>query len=179
MSIFSPDFSSVDATIHIYEKARYRVKVTKVTPFAGESDDGKGNVTPNGGMRYGLEMVGRFTQDGELVTDDLMGKVVTPYKVWLHSEGGWGFAKPFLMAGGGYALKDEKIANAEFFQKGDWAFNGDKDTPTDNMEFGESYKIPVGKLLDVTLSKKITKSRKPGDDSEFENQEYSGWAPVK
>lgn len=179
MSIFTPDFSTVDATIHIYEKGRYRVKVTKRTPFAGESDDGRGNITPNGGIRYGLEMVGKYDEKGELITDDLMGKAVTPYKVWLHSEGGWGFAKPFLMAGAGYTLKQEKEANVEVFQKGEWTFNGEKDTPPDNIEIGASYNIPVGKMLDVNLSKKVTKSKKPGDDTEFENQEYGGWAPVK
>ncbi len=176
MSIFTPDFTTVDAAIHIYEKARYRVKVTKKTPFAGESKDEKGNVTPNGGVRYGLEMVGKFDADGELQTQDLMGKVVSPYKVWLHSSGGWQFAKPFLMASGGYVLKDEKEANAEFFQKGDWTFQGDKDTPTENFEVGASYDIPVGKLLDVTLSKKVSKGK---DDQDFENQEYGSWAPVK
>lgn len=177
MGIFTPDFASVDASIPVVE-GRFRVKVTKKTPFAGETKDDKtGNVTENAGVRYALECVGKFNEKGELITEDWMGKNLTPFKVWVHGEGGWKYSKPFLMAANGYTLKEEQEANVELFQKGEWLFNGNKDTPTENIEIGASYETPVGKLLDVSLKKKVTK--KEGTDEIYENQEFGSWAPVK
>lgn len=177
MPIFSPDFTSVEASIPIYDKGRYRVKVTKKKGFSGESKDKQGNLRLNGGIQYNIEMVGKFDATGQLVTEDFMGRTVTPYKVWLHSDGGWQYGKPFLMAGAGYTLKEEQEANEKFFQGGDWMFNGDKDTPPENMEIGKSYDTPVGKLLDVNLDRKVQKEE--GTDRTFENQEFGSWAPVK
>ena len=176
--IFTPDFATVDANIPIYE-GRARVQLTKRTPFAKESKpDDDGNVHTTSGVRFGLEMVGMFDDEGELQTDNLKGKVVTPVVVWCHSTGGWQFAKPFVMAACGFARKDEQRANEELFQDEDtsWDFAGEIDAAPDTFELGNGWDLLVGNLVDVTLSKSITKSK--DGETNFENQEYAGWAPV-
>lgn len=181
MGIFSPDFGSVDAQIPIYEDGLYRVKVTKKTPFVKESKpDASGVVHESAGVRYALEMIGKFDEKGELITKDLMGRSVTPFSVFVHGEGGWKFSKGFLIAAGGYTLKDEQKANLEMFNgKADqWIFNGNKDTPTENIQHGPGYDIPLNKVLDVVL-KKVIKKAEDGTDRMFENQEFKSWAPVK
>jgi hypothetical protein len=180
MGMFSPDFASVEAGITIYE-GRARVKVTGKVPFAGETrDDKTGNVTENAGVRYKLELIGMFDDKGQLVTDDFQGKTVTPFKAWVHGEGGWKYSKPFLMAANGYTIKEENEANLALFmgKQADWLFNGDKDTPPDNFEVGPGYDTPVGKILDVTLRNK-KQPAKDGSDRIYENQEYGSWTPVK
>lgn len=175
--IFTPDFATVDANIPIYE-GRARVQLTKRTPFAKESrPDDEGNVHTIAGVRYGLEMVGMFDDEGDLQTDELKGKVVSPVTVWCHSTGGWQFAKPFLMAACGFSRKDEQRANEELFQNEDisWEFTGDADTPAESFEMGNGWDRLVGQLVDVTLSKSVTQGK---DGESFENQEYAGWAPV-
>ena len=177
--VFTPDFASVDANIHIYEKGRFQVQVTKRTPFSREKTT-DGNVSVLGGVRFGLEMVGQFDDDGDIQTDGLKGKVVSPYTVWLHTEGGWQFGKTFIMAACGYNVRrQEQEANENLFQGDDisWDCSGDVDAPPESFELGNGWDIPVGRRVDVTLSKSVTQSK--DGETTYENQEYGGWAPVE
>ena len=59
--LLTPDFSKVEAGFPIWEKGRYRVKVTKRTGFVRTSKpDENGSTTTQVGVRYGLEMQGMF-----------------------------------------------------------------------------------------------------------------------
>ena len=140
--LLTPDFTQVEAGFPVYEKGRYRVKVTKMTPFIRSSKpDADGNVTTQVGVRYGLEMQGQFDREGNL-DDDLQGKSVQPFTCWLHSEGGWKFSKPFLMAAAGYSVKDEQLANEELFQNHNWEIDGEPGADAENIIVGDGYDLP-------------------------------------
>ena len=176
--VFTPDFSTVDANIPIYEGPA-RIQIIKRTPFATESQpDNEGNIHTISGVRYGLEMVGLFDDDGDLQTDGLKGKTVSPYTVWLHSAGGLQFAKPFMMAACGYARNDEANANENLFQDEDtsWEHSGDIDAAPETFEIGNGWDLLVGSLVDVTLTKSVKQSK--DGETTYENQEYAAWAPV-
>jgi len=175
--LISPDFTKVDAGITVYDKVRARVKVTKRTPFINESrPDQDGNTHTLIGVRYNLELQGILDREGNL-DDELQGKTVSPFKCWMHSEGGWQFSKPFLMAAAGYTMKQEDEANEELFAANNWEIDGEVDAPPENIIVGEGFDVPVDRLVDVTLTKKVTTNKSGGDD--YENQEFSNWAPVK
>ena len=176
--IFTPDFTTVDATFPTYDRGRYRVKVTEQTPFIRETQpDENGNRKTIAGVHHKLEMVGQFNDEGELDTS-LAGKPVSRYTCWLHSEGGWQFAKSFIMAVSGYdPNSEEDQANAELFQAGEWGITGDAGDTAEVIELGESWGAMVDKIVDVTLSKNVT----PGEDGAEDRveQDFRSWAPVR
>lgn len=176
MSIFTPDFTKVESSIPVFEKGRYRVKVTGKKAFAEEKKDNETQVIHiKSGVRYALEMVGMFGDDGDLITEDFAGRTVSPFSVYTHSEGGLRFAKPFLMAASGFSPRDEQHANEHLFQANDWNFSGEPGMAAENFELGAGWDLPVDRLVDVTLKKKVTTT----EDTTYENQEYSGWTPVE
>ena len=176
--IFEPDFTTVDANIPIFEKGRYQVKITKKTPFMREAKHpDTGDVYVSSGVRYGLEMVGQYDEEGELETDKLKGKTVSPYSCYTRTEGGWKFCKPFLMAACGFARKEEDKANAELFQENSWIINGEVGQDADAFEeVGGGWDLPLDKLVDVTLSKEVQEGK---DGETYENQDYGSWTPVE
>jgi len=177
MPLFTPDFSSVDASIPIYEKGRYRVKVTKRTGVIRTSKaDKDGNTHTSAGVRYNLEMVGQFDREGNL-TDDLAGKVVSPFTGYVHTDKAWGMCKQFLMAACGFKSNEEAKANAELFQVNDWTLDGEPGEAPENMILGDGWNLPLDRLVDVTLSKRTQKNDDTGDI--YENQDYGSWAPVE
>ncbi len=175
--IFAPDFTSVDANIPVFEKGRYQLQITKRTPFHRESKaDADGNVKTSAGVRFSLEMVGRYDDEGELETDGLKGKTVSQYTVWLHTEGGWQYGKPFLMASNGFNVRqDENKANEKLFQKNEWEVSGELNAAPETFEVGGGWDSPVGKVVDVTLSV----DRQESNTGEvYENQDFAAWGPV-
>lgn len=176
--IFTPDFATVDANIPTFE-GRARVQITKRTPFhrTGRTDD-QGNVSVNAGVQYNLELVGMFDGDGELQTDGFKGKTLSPYKVWLHTEGGWQFGKPFMMAACGFRRTQEAEANEKLFQANDWEMNGELDADAETFSLGSGWDLLTGKIVDVTLKIKRTPSKSDPDEV-YENQEFAGWTPVE
>jgi hypothetical protein len=176
--ILTPDFTKVEAQIPIFEKGRYRVKVTKRTPFLRESkNEDSGVVHEIGGIRYALEMSGRYDEEGNLTKEDYAGRTVSPYTVWLHTDGGWKFGKPFLMAASGFRPKDEQLANEKLFQANEWDFKGDVDADAETFTVGSGFDLPVDRYVDVNLWKSVSAS-KDGSQT-YENQEYGGWTPVE
>jgi len=175
--IFNVDFSAVDANIPTFE-GRAQLQITKRTPFHKTGKEVEGVVKTNAGMRYGLEMIGIYNDEGELQTDGLKGKTVSPYTVWLHTEGGWQFGKPFIMAANGYRRNQEKEANEKLFQKNDWNVVGELDAQPETFEVDKGWDLAVGKIVEVTLS--IEKSPSLSDPDEiFESQEFAAWTPVE
>jgi len=177
--IFDVDFTKVDASFPMYEKGRYRIQVASREAFHRESrPDEKGNVNESAGVKFKLEMVGLFDDDGELQMDGLKGKAVSPYTVWLHTEGGWQFGKPFIMACGGFRRNQNKEANEKLFQKYKWNIQGELNDPPESFTLDDGWELQVGQLVDVTLS--VKKTPNPNDpDEPYENQEFAGWTPVK
>lgn len=175
MGIFTPDFASVEASIPIFDKMRALVKVTGLKPFYTEKPDGKGNVKTSAGVQFNLEMVAeRDPQNGALITDDRKGRTVSPYKVYLHSEGGWKFAKPFIMAALGFnPRKQEGEANLKI-QSLDWTFHGEPNAAAETFNLGPAWKIPVDQTLEVFLTKEISKMDGKED---FESQSFNNWQP--
>ena len=174
--IFTPDFGSVDANIPMFE-GRAQVQITKRTPFHKSGKVVDGNVKTNAGVQFNLEIVGFYDDEGELDTAK-KGKTVSPYKVWLHTEGGWGFAKPFMMAACGYHRKDEAKANEKLFQKNDWDMDGELNADAETFSLGKGWDLPVGNLVDVSLKISRTQSTSNPDEV-YENQEFGGWTPVE
>lgn len=177
MGIFTPDFAGVESSIPVFDKMRALVKVTGMKPFFNEKTNEKGEVKRNAGLQYNLEMVAeRDAATGNLITEDRKGRTVSSYKVYLHTEGGLKFAKPFLMAAMGFnPRKQEQEANVKF-QAGDWKFNGEPNAAPETFELGTSWNIPVDQTLEVTLNKKV--DRQEGKE-DFESQEFSNWMPVE
>ena len=175
---FEVDFTTVDASFPMWGKGRYRLQVTARDAFVGESrPDDEGNVKENAGVKFKIEMVGLFDDDGELQMDGIKGKAVSPYTCWIHSEGGWTYGKPFLMACGGFRRNQNNEANEKLFQKYDWNIDGELNDPPESFTLDDGWDQQVGRLVDVTLWTKQTPN--PNDpDSPYENQEYGGWAPV-
>jgi hypothetical protein len=180
--VFTPDFAAVDAGFPLYDKDMYRVKITDVTPLVYEKTD---RVTKDVSnvirIRCKLEMFGRHNGDDLVTTDqndkEIRGKNVQAMDVYTHSEGGWSFAKGFLMAACGFSMKEENEANTELFQAGDWACPDDPTQPESAQadELGESWSLLVDRLVDVYLQKET----RTGDDGiERENQKMSAWQPV-
>ena len=175
--IFTPDFTKVDASFPIYDRGRYQVKCTKVTPFTrkGEPDE-DGVVKVSAGVRYALEMVGKFDEDGELQREDLEGKMVEGLVISLHTDKGWNFGKPFLMAANGYNVKEqESEANEIFFPEQDWLFDGEPDMESEEIEIGDGWHTAVDKIVDVTLS--IKHSVYQGEAQT--RQKFANWSPVE
>jgi hypothetical protein len=174
--IFEPDFTKVDATIPTYEKGRYQVKVRKATPFVRTSTDRKtGEDKILVGVRIGFEMVGSFDPATDKLDKSISGKAVSNYTVWLHTEGGWQFAKPFLMAAAGYNVREqEDEANRKFFSKNKWHVSGD---PGDDApEMGNGYSKILDRIVDVNLDISITEG---AEGQVYKNQEFGGWTPVE
>lgn len=175
--IFAPDFTSVDASIHIFDdKGLYRLLCTKVKPVIRESKDKKGNTTINSFVQLNLEMKGRYDSDGKLITEGFAGRVVSPFKCYLHTEGGWKYSKGMIMALAGFNIKkEEQLANEKLFQGRDWTINGEPGDPPESITLGEAWNLLVDRLIDVNLSKKIDKT---DDGKELENQDFSNMTPV-
>ena len=183
--IFEVDFSAVESSIPVYEKGRYRVQVKSKTPFIKEGKErdkeGKetGKIIIQSGMRYNLEMVGMIDDTGKLITKDYKGRAVSSYTIWGHTEGGWKYGKPFLMAANGYDRKDEQKANEKFFQKHKWFVKGEVGDAAENIETGDGWDTPVGKVLDVTLDKDVQHGTGPNEGKVYENQDFNAWTPYK
>lgn len=181
MTLFTPDFAAVDAGFPIYEKGMYQVKITAVTPEVYAREDDQGNKNVKARMRFKMEMFGRRDEDDELVSTDengkeIRGKPVQALDVYLHTEGGWSFAKSPLMAFAGYAKDEENEADSNLFQAGDWSFSGD---PEDSEEvlrenMGDAWSTLVDRFAEVYLRKE-TEIR---DGRSFDSQAMSSWAPV-
>lgn len=175
--IFDVDFEKVDASFPMYE-GRHRIQVAAREAFHKESKaDSEGNVNTTAGVKFKLEMVGLFDDKGELQMDGLKGKAITPYTVWLHTEGGLQFGKPFLMACGGFRRNQNNEANEKLFQPHDWNIEGELNNPPETFSLDDGWDLQVGQLVDVSLSIKL-KPNKADPDTPFENQEFAGWAPV-
>lgn len=177
MGIFTPDFAGVESSIPVFDKMRALVKVTGLKPFFTEKVNEKNEVKRSAGVQFNLEMVAeRDATTGKLITEDRKGRTVSSYKVYLHTEGGWKFAKPFLMAALGFnPRKQEQEANP-VFQSKDWTFNGEPNAAPETFTLGSGWQIPVDQTLEVTLTKKV--DRQEGKE-DFESQEFSGWMPVQ
>jgi hypothetical protein len=163
---FTPDLSKVRASIRIFDRGDYRLKITKSEPFINEAKtDDKGNEKQTAGCRYSLEMVGKLNARGE-VEPEFEGEAVTPNRCYVHSEGGWSMTKQFLMAALGYSRDEEDKFDAEWAANADLKIEGEPE----EVEAGNSWEAPVGKLVDVTLNKRIYEGR--------EQQDFNGWSPA-
>ena len=172
MPRFDVDFGSVDGTIPTYPKARYQLKVTNGKPFVrlNRKDE------QIAGVRYSFQMIGVYNPKGQLDRAD-EGRSVSTYTVWVHTKGGWQFAKPFMIAGLGYtrqeeAACDEKWFTQDAFKAGDWSVNGEVDA-ADPPTMGKGFEEIIGTILDVNLDIDVQET----EDRTYENQEFSGWSP--
>jgi len=173
--IFEPDFTKVDANIPTYEKGRYQIKLEKATPFVYKGVNKQGQEENKVGVRYSPKMVGMFDPASGELDKSLAGKPMSQYTVWLHSEGGWQFAKPFLMAAAGYNPREqEDEANRKFFAKNKWYVKGD---PGDTApEMGDGYSKILDRIVDVNLDISMTEGK---EGQVYKNQEFKGWTPVE
>jgi len=166
MPRFTPDLSKVRASIRVFDRGDYQLKITKAEPFINEEkDDGKGNLTQSAGCRYNVEMVGKLDASGN-VTDEFQGETVTPVRLYVHYEGGWSMTKQFLMAVLGYSREEEDKFDAEWAANADLSLDGEPD----EVEAGKSWEDPVGKVVNVTLDKRLYQGR--------EQQDFRGWTPA-
>jgi hypothetical protein len=183
MPLFTPDFAGVEANIHVYDKSRVQLKITKRTPGIKESKDrNTGDVNINPFVRYSFELAGIYEdgKKGPKLNTEQAGKTVSPMTVWLRTEGGWKFAKPFIMAAAGLNVRrDEDKANQTLFNPETaatmWEFSGDPGATAENIRLGAGWDSLVGRHVDVNLVKKIEER----DGVTYESQEFAGWTPVE
>jgi len=179
MPRFNADFTAVDAGFPVHETGRYRLKITKTTPFIRESKpDSDGNTKISYGMNYATVLAGMFDPDAEeetLLTEGLEGKQVTQYPIWLHSEGGWKFGKSFLLAAAGFNVRrEEGEGNEKLFQAHEWHVDGEVGSTAENIEYGNGFDLLVDRLVDVTL----VKGEKEWQGEMQDEQDFKGWTPV-
>lgn len=165
MPRFTPDFSSVDASIPTYPKGRYQVKVTGHTPFARENRDGKFI----SGVRYNLEMIGQYDSKGKLQRKGFEGRSVASNTLWTHTDRAFGINKQFLMAAAGFQRDEEEEANEKFFTKHDWDFAAEPGDEGDAVELGGGWDQPIDSIVDVNMDIDVYEGN--------ENQSFSGWSP--
>ncbi len=178
MPIFTPDFTQVDAGFPVHPAGRYQVKITKRKPFVRlKKENDQGIRETSAGIRFSLEVVGQYDEEGELDTT-LAGKPASNNAVYLHSQGGWQFSKPFVMAAFGYSKNEEDAFN-EYFQENqeNFLFSGDPGDAEDNIEVGSAWDEMVDKLVNVTMTKSTRVINEDTGETE-DQQEYSSWAPV-
>lgn len=175
--IFESDFTKVDANIPTYEKGRYQVKTKGAKPFVTKATRKKtGEEYTQVGVRVSFEMIGRFDPaTNKLDKSEIGGKSVSTYTIWLHTEGGWQFAKPFLMAAAGYNVRNqEDEANRKFFAKNKWHVKGDPGDETPEM--GNGYSKILDRVVDVNLDISTSEG---AEGQIYKNQEFGGWTPVE
>ena len=184
MAVFTPDFAAVDAGFPIYDKGLYRLKITAHAPtiYEKSDEDDPDTKVQVARIRYKMEMFGRFDDNDELVSEDengksIRGKAVQAMDVYTHSQGGWSFAKSFLMAACGFRADEENEANELLFIAENWTFSGDPEDPEEELRenMGNYWNLPIDRFVDVYLSKE---TRQRDDGSYQENQKFSQWRPV-
>lgn len=167
---FAPDFTKVDANIPIYKKGSYQVLIKKAIPFVFNNKSGDLRV----GVRFALEMIGKFDAKGVLDRAD-EGRPMSQVTLWLHSEKAWGMNKQLLMAAGGYKRDAEDAANKNLFAKHEWDVEGNAGDETEDLVMGSGYSSVVGRAVNVNLDESLYE---PDDGPARENQDFRNWAPA-
>jgi hypothetical protein len=163
MPRFEPDLTKARANIRIFDRGDYELKITKAEPFINENEE-TGKVSA--GCRFNVEMVGKLDKDGN-VTDEFTGETVSQHRVYVHTEGGWGMAKQFILATLGYSRDEEDKADKEYFANADLSVDEDDEG---NATGGNSWEDVVGKHVRATLDKRLYQGN--------EQQDFKGWYPA-
>lgn len=167
MPRFTPDSSKADASVPVYPKGLYQVKVVSHRPsiFVSKKDN-----ETKACVQFRLEMVGRFDEDGELDRSD-EGRPVRDHTCWLHTEKAAGMNKQFYLAALGYTEDEEQVANDEFFDpnsEDEWIDGEPEDK--ESQECGPFYDAFDGKLVNVYLDTEIYEDN--------EQQRFARWSPA-
>lgn len=149
---YEVDPTSITAVIALLDKGEYELSVGE--PKAFEKKTKKD--TDSNGVRYPVT-VAEGPEKGAR----------TYYTCWLHSEGGMGFAKGFIMACLGYAAtRDaEKTFDAKY-RGSDWGYN-----PEDGST-GDVWREATGKRVMATVDLRL------GEDGQTMQQQWKSFRPV-
>lgn len=171
---FEPDMEKTRATLRIFPRGDYLVKITEAAPFMYVREKDKVVVA---GMQYNLQMRGKMDANGN-VTDEFENEAVTPNKVYIHSEKAYGMAKQFVMIANGYSRDEEDKFNEEFVREHKWFFEGDEEAEDieATLEVGDAWKTPAGKLIIAHLDSRMYDPKDGSPPSE--QQDFRGWMPA-
>lgn len=162
MPKFNPNPSQVEAgffqLLHANQDG-YELKITGVKAFI---DDVKVQADGSTKQSYGVS-VALVVAEGEFA-----GKRVSSNKLYYHTEGGQGFAKPFLMSV--YGFDQTPAAEQDFntfAEPQDWGFD------TDSGGVGDGFANLKGKRIRVFAD--VTKDK---IDPTKEFQKYTKWTKI-
>lgn len=153
------------------QRGEYEFEITNVKPFYRVKDDGG----ESAGVTVSLKCTGKVGSDGELVTSKdefpAAGEQVNPNRLYIHTPKAFGMTKQFIMAALGYPIKDEKVANEEYFDDADFSIDVDDSDPDDvQVIAGGSWDDLVGKSLRMTADLRVWQ----GNDQ----QDYRSFSPL-
>jgi hypothetical protein len=172
MARFQPNLKDAHAGFPMLPRGEYEFEITNVHPFFRVKDDGG----ESAGCTISLKVVGQVAADGSLETDKAefpsADEQVNPNRVYIHTPKAFGMTKQFIMAAMGYPVRDEKVANEEYFDDADFSIDVNDDDP-DNIEViaGGSWDDLVGKTLRMTADVRMWQGN--------EQQDYRSFSPIK
>ncbi|MCP4902596.1 MAG: hypothetical protein GY906_37000 [bacterium] len=167
---FAPDMAEVTAGFYMLDVAEYIFEIGKPKCIFYTKEDG----TDVAGARLPLKVLGRVANDGSLEEiDGVTGKQTAPMRLYVHTEGAFGFTKQLILAAMGYSIREEKQANEEYFEGTDFSVDVNDDDE-DNIEasLGASWAQLEGKKVRLTADKGINPASKE------EQQEYRSYQPA-
>ena len=171
MTRFAPNLKDAHAGFPMLTRGEYEFEITKVRPFFRVKDDGG----ESAGATISLKCVGKIESDGSITTDKAdfpsAGEQVNPNRLYIHTPKAFGMTKQFIMAAMGYPIKDEKLANEEYFDDADFSIDAD-DADPDNIEVvgGGSWDDLEGKTLRMTADVRMWQGN--------EQQDYRSFSPI-
>lgn len=170
---WTPDFGATNAFTPIWPRGEYEVETKDVRGAAWEKTDEKsGTSILVKRIRITAKLNGVYDSEGELQDAGTDGKNVkdedvTPFDIYLHSEGAMRMGKRIMMAILGYDKDDEEEFN-------EWAASQDLSFNAEENEDG-SYDVTLGDGWDALKGRLFIASLEPqmddygGEEREVQN----------
>ena len=168
MPRFEPDPKEVRASVRIYDRGDYELKVGKPRGFyyVRESDERE-----IAGVDVPLEMVGML--DGKGNPDGKFeGEAVSNDRLYLHSEKALPFLKRFAMAVLGYDRNSEEKFNKDWWDGADISLEATEGDGETTLTIGAFFGELEGQRVIAHLDKEMSQ------DGEREQQAFRSFSPV-
>ena len=156
MARYNPNVIGSNAAILLLPKSDQRFIVGEPKTFARKKVE-DGIEKDIFGVSYGLRVKG----------GDYADKTI-PLQFYMHTEGGLGMAKQFVMAACGFEITPE--AEAEFnsvYADADWSLD------PETGELGDMWRKPAGSLVDASVDQKANRNNPAQMNQTFK------WRPAK
>lgn len=164
---WKPDFGATNAFTKIWPRGEYEIEVRDVRGSAWEKEQDGGGTATVKRVRVLANLNGVYDSEGELMDEledgtKVEGEDVTPFDLYLHSEGAMRMAKRQLMAIMGFSADEEDEFN-------EWAAEADLGFEATELEDG-SYDVSLGDGWDELKGRIFVASLEPQTD-EYQGEE--------